>query len=170
MTEVEVRELYKEILAEEDWYPFDPADNSLPAGLANKARTLFFEGDVEFLENIKMGKTSKNIDPKVEKQRGARSSVIPMDHEIQVGVGALLKYPHVFDPMFLVTLAKEGGFQGLAINPNRLKRHMKEWDEFRGKYGEIAIIAKINDASRMTDPKYVAPRFASIRDAKDIKV
>lgn len=164
----EVSELYKGILDEEDWYPFDPADNSLPSALANKAKTLFFEGDVEFLEKIKMGKAPEGVDPEAEKQRGARSSVIPMDHEIQVGVGALLKYPHVFDPMFLAKLTKEGGFQGLAINPNRLKRHIKEWDKFKRKYGEIAIIAKINDASRMVDPKYVAPRFASIQDAEDV--
>jgi DhnA family fructose-bisphosphate aldolase class Ia len=164
----EVSELYKKVLDEEDWYPFNPVDNSLPANLANKAKTLFFKGDVEFLEKIKTGKIPKGIDPEAEKQRGARSSVIPMDHEIQIGVGALLKYPHVFDPMFLVTLTKEGGFQGLAINPNRLKRHIKEWEGFKGKYGDIAIIAKINDASRMIDPKYVAPRFANIQDAKDI--
>jgi DhnA family fructose-bisphosphate aldolase class Ia len=164
----EVKDIYSKILEKENWHPFDPVDNSLPKDLADKAKTLFFEGDVEFLEKLKTGKAPKGIDPKKEKQKGARSSVIPMDHEIQLGVGALLKYPHVFDPMFLVTLTKEGGFQGLAINPNRLKRHMKEWDEFRSKYGKVPIIAKINDASRMVDPKYVAPKFTGIQDAKDI--
>lgn len=164
----EVKELFKKILSEENWHSFNPTDNSLPTGLANKAKTLFFKSDVEFLKNIRIGKAPKDVDIEAEKQRGARSSVIPMDHEIQLGAGALLKYPHVFDPMFLVTLTKEGGFQGLAINPNRLKRHIKEWDKFKGKYGEIVIIAKINDASRMVDPKYVSPKFASIQDAKDI--
>ena len=57
----EVKELYKEILHEVSWHTFNPADNSLPAGLADKAKTLFFKGDVEFLEKLKVEKTPEEI-------------------------------------------------------------------------------------------------------------
>lgn len=157
--------LYDKILEEDPWYVFNPASNSLEGELADKAKFIFFKNDVKLLERIERGEALKGIDVEKEKKRGARSSVIPFDHDIQLSLGPLIrKYPHVLDPIFLLTLVQEGHFQGLAINPNSLKSHKNRLDEFP----DVTIIAKINDASRMVDPKYVAPRFATIDDALDV--
>ncbi|MHB1594735.1 MAG: class I fructose-bisphosphate aldolase [Streptosporangiaceae bacterium] len=96
-------------------------------------------------------------------QHGLRNGTaifLPYDHGLEHGPRDFFANPAVSDPAYIIKLALEGGFNGIAIQVGLAEKFY--WDYA----GEIPLILKLNGKTDIpSDAEALSPLHASVADA-----
>ncbi|MCX8111389.1 MAG: hypothetical protein N3D15_09105 [Syntrophorhabdaceae bacterium] len=92
--------------------------------------------------------------------RNKKALILPYDQGLEHGPVDFFDAPFAQDPMHIIEIAREGGYDAIAMHIGNARRYFEHY------YGDVPLILKVNGKTSIpSDDEPLSPITASIEDA-----